>query len=169
MSYRPTNEQCLPRNETSPELCEPCTEGLWLSLMSQVQLADGIYSMCNEPDNLFDEYYATVGYHVLQLGPYRNKSQSGKTPMPKESIKTAWTFNGNPWPEMDNQLSINITDSERPPKGTFSFYTMTMVLETSAIRKDPQNMLTYRYGFGITDAKCGAVDVSILPINARRV
>ncbi|KAK6992530.1 hypothetical protein R3P38DRAFT_3225605 [Favolaschia claudopus] len=40
--YRPTNEDCLMRQVTTPNFCKACIEGLWLALLRNVSLIDDI-------------------------------------------------------------------------------------------------------------------------------
>ncbi|OTA96772.1 hypothetical protein M434DRAFT_389786 [Hypoxylon sp. CO27-5] len=64
-TYRPTNDLCLMRNTYSPDFCNACIEGLWLSLLRPLSFLDNVTQVAS-PDSS-----TNVTLDLLPLADFR--------------------------------------------------------------------------------------------------
>jgi len=139
-SYRPTNEQCLMRPMTSSNLCSPCTEGLWLSLFSRVNLVDGFGGVCHKPDEHSDEYHLKQEVRVIPLAQFRNNTSSLSLDDAKshESFNITWSRmgTGEVYSEFQNSTTFILKDSD-----VRKWIQVDVEFHTDEVRSDPKRML----------------------------
>ncbi|KAF8583338.1 hypothetical protein K439DRAFT_1653512 [Ramaria rubella] len=119
-TFRPTNEQCLMRVVTSPNLCSVCLEGLWLSLLKRVSLIDTLY-----PDAL---------KLILELAliPFGERDNSRR----KEFYTTVWQRDGVTLPQYSNSTRIMLKQDD-----VYREWRATVQLHTPEVKSDPNRLL----------------------------
>lgn len=131
-TVRPGNELCLMRNMSSPAFCKPCIEGMWQQFMMRMSLIDGVVVDVDGED-------ASVSMQVVPLGQFREVAVPGVT----ERYTVSYTFEGVPQPQFDDQFVFDVGPAFA------GAWTATMVYETSEVRYDPSNLLTFTYDFNV--------------------
>jgi len=86
ITYRPTNEDCLMRQLTNTNFCKVCTEGLWLALMSRVDIIEEAATKCSRSTG--GRWERVFEVDLLPLAQYR----SNDTLVDKdESYQIVWS------------------------------------------------------------------------------
>ncbi|KAF7299436.1 hypothetical protein MIND_00893400 [Mycena indigotica] len=130
-SYRPTNEDCLMRQVTTPNFCKACLEGLWLSLLRDVSLIDGI-----DESNSSDPHETTLTLRLVPLAQFRADVVVGLA----ESYTVIWSQDGRTLENLTNKTQVSV------PAGT---YTVDVKYSTSEVRSDPNNLLASQANYTV--------------------
>ena len=123
------------RNMSSPAFCKPCIEGMWEQFMMRMSLIDGV-------DVQYQGEDATVELLVVPLGQFREVPVPGVT----ERYTVSYTFEGVPQPQFDDLFTFNVGSA------LAGEWTATMIYETTEVRYDPNNLLTFTYDFTVAPA-----------------
>ncbi|KAJ7727395.1 IgA peptidase M64-domain-containing protein [Mycena metata] len=134
-SYRPTNEDCLMRQVTTPNFCKACIEGLWLALLRDVNLIDGIEETCIE-----SSAKSALTLHLVPLAQFRTFAVSGLD----ESYRVTWSKDGVEVPELVNQTQVEVGEG---------VYGVEVQYKTSEVRVDKEGLLGAK-GKYVVGAKC---------------
>ncbi|THH17272.1 hypothetical protein EW146_g3507 [Bondarzewia mesenterica] len=105
-TYRPTNEDCLMRLTTRPDFCKVCIEGLWSSLLSRVDLIDGLETQC-QLDSDAQTWKRALNLRLVPIGQFREEPVRAQ-----ESYTIEWTQNGVQLAEFANQTVVVVDDEE---------------------------------------------------------
>ncbi|EPQ54790.1 hypothetical protein GLOTRDRAFT_139285 [Gloeophyllum trabeum ATCC 11539] len=103
-TYRPTNEDCLMRQVTTPNFCSVCREGLWRSLLRRVHLVDDVYTGCAQ-DASTGKWTRTIELYLVPLAQFRRDPVT-----PQESYAVTWSKGGQILEEFTNRTSIVVDD-----------------------------------------------------------
>ncbi|GJJ15640.1 hypothetical protein Clacol_009918 [Clathrus columnatus] len=123
-SYRPTDEQCLMRQVTSHNFCDVCKEGLWLSLLSRINLIDDITL------NLQEERSAlTIEIMPVPLGQFRSKLIEG------EMYSIQWEKDGVPLTQYTNSTKAVVH------MNIYGNWRVTLDFHTPEVRMDSEQLL----------------------------
>ncbi|KAF9516512.1 hypothetical protein BS47DRAFT_1371740 [Hydnum rufescens UP504] len=121
-TYRPTNEQCLMRLTTQSEFCKPCLEGLWLSLLTRIDLIDALrFRRIEHSSHLMAE---------LELVPL-GKLRRNQSMLEGETYEITWRKGGNVIPSASNSTSLDFSPSDGD-----GVYEVDVVLHTPEVRRD---------------------------------
>ena len=134
-TVRPGNELCLMRNMSSNAFCAPCIEGMWHQFLMRMSLIDDV-----DVEYPPEGETAVVTLTAVPVGQFR------EVPVPDvtDRLTVRWVHDGNPMPELDDEFRFEVPlDS-----GTGS-WSVTMVYETTEVRFDPQNLLTFTESFNV--------------------
>ncbi|KAF7292550.1 hypothetical protein MKEN_01471300 [Mycena kentingensis (nom. inval.)] len=136
-TYRPTNEDCLMRIVTTPNFCKACLEGLWLSLLRNITLIDGL-----------DEIHAVDGdttavqltLRLVPLAQFRAVPIAGLD----ESYTITWldASTGKVLGDLANQTEVVL------PAGTDTVR-VHVRYTTNEVRVDPDNLLTAQANYTV--------------------
>jgi len=126
VGYRPSNEQCLMRNMSSPRFCDVCLENMWLQFFRTVSLIDNITLTCADSS-------AVVVINVIPLAQFRTQSVQFE-----ESYLLRWFHDDQYVPGLDNTYSWTREWSEAV--GTWE---ARLQFTTSQVRHDPSNLLSF--------------------------
>ncbi|KAF8143818.1 IgA peptidase M64-domain-containing protein [Mycena galopus ATCC 62051] len=85
-TYRPTNEDCLMRQVTTPNFCKACLEGLWLALLKDISLIDRIDESCAAAA-MASSSSTTLTLHLVPLAQFR---AAGAVHGMNESYTVTW-------------------------------------------------------------------------------
>ncbi|KZV70391.1 hypothetical protein PENSPDRAFT_579420 [Peniophora sp. CONT] len=129
-SYRPTNEDCLMRITNEPNFCSVCIEGLWMSLLSRVELIEDSTSTCvfDAPTGKWTRELSVDLVDLTDRGEYI----------------TSWSRNGLPLPEWANATRIEI-----PDVSALGEYSVDVRFVTEEIRADPHGYSTAYSAFTV--------------------
>ncbi|KAL1748170.1 IgA peptidase M64-domain-containing protein [Schizophyllum fasciatum] len=119
VAYRPTNDDCVMRQVTTPNYCNACLEGMWNNLLSEISLIDGVnetYEATNATKTL------TVA--LVPLAQLRTEPVSAE-----ESLTIAWTKDGATLDEAANTTSISFKRED-----AVGVYTVSVWYATSEVR-----------------------------------
>ncbi|KAF9524098.1 IgA peptidase M64-domain-containing protein [Crepidotus variabilis] len=117
-TYRPTNNDCLMRNVTVPQLCKSCMETLWNNFLGNISLVDNITESCTGTQKVLD-------LHLLPLAQFR-----GIPVTPKEAYTITWKKGGEPLENFKNQTRVLVDGDEAI--GTYSIH---VKFSTEEVRK----------------------------------
>ncbi|KAJ3002331.1 hypothetical protein HKX48_002376, partial [Thoreauomyces humboldtii] len=131
-SYRPTNEGCLMRNMQQSTFCSVCNEGLWISLMSRLDLIESVESTCAKSGST-----PRVTIVPLPLAQFRKPVDLGREveaftvrwyTLPQQSVQaaplTVQTREAAPWTHVRRLDDQFVADVEPGPwKVEVSFLT----------------------------------------------
>ena len=131
-TVRPGNELCLMRNMSSAAFCAPCIEGMWHQFMMRMSLIDGV-------DIEYVGEDARVSLLVVPLGQFRDEPIPGIV----DRYTVSYTRDGAAQPQFDNLFVFDVGAN------LAGEWTAEMVYETSEVRYDPNNLLTFTYDFTI--------------------
>ncbi|EMD39663.1 hypothetical protein CERSUDRAFT_111969 [Gelatoporia subvermispora B] len=138
-SYRPTNEDCLMRQVTTPNFCRVCVEGLWLSLLRRVDLIDGIRSRCDweldmgfsDEDPPIGKWKRTLDLDLIPLAQFRAERRA-----PHESYTVTWAKDGQILERFTNKTQLKVDDQDGP-----GVYSVSVQFTTSEVRVDRDGLL----------------------------
>ncbi|TDL28252.1 hypothetical protein BD410DRAFT_782226 [Rickenella mellea] len=130
-TYRPTNDKCLMRTVTSPNFCEVCVEGLWLSLLERVDLIDDVQTRCHMAHSGVVQRMIDVS--LVPLAQYR--ANDGGTGGNHEAYVVKWSTDGRELPMFENQTTIAVDNLP-------GSYTVEVHFITDEVRLDPYGYLT---------------------------
>ncbi|KAF8143807.1 IgA peptidase M64-domain-containing protein [Mycena galopus ATCC 62051] len=87
-TYRPTNDDCLMRRRQVPipNFCKACLEGLWLALLKDISLIDGIDESC-AATTMASSSSTTLTLHLVPLAQFR---AAGAVHGMNESYTVTW-------------------------------------------------------------------------------
>ncbi|KAJ8523234.1 hypothetical protein ONZ45_g289 [Pleurotus djamor] len=137
-SYRPTNEDCLMRIVTATDFCKACIEGLWLALLSDINLIDNFTQSCVVEDG---QTIRSVGINLLPVAQFR-ESPTGVS----EAYEVIWTKDGVELERFANQTVIQLQDTE-----ALGNYTVNVAFITEEVRVDPKGDLRDMLNFTVTE------------------
>lgn len=138
------------RAVTTPNLCNACLEGLWLSLFKRVDLIDDIREGCSR--TLYSEghltefgakWTRTLELHLVPLAQFRDVPVESK-----ERYSIYWKKDGVSLAQYENQTRIALADEEA--MGT---YTVDVIFTTEEVRHDGGGLLTAKAEY-VVDTKC---------------
>ncbi|KIJ54835.1 hypothetical protein M422DRAFT_24726 [Sphaerobolus stellatus SS14] len=135
-TYRPTNEQCLMRNMTSPKFCNVCKEGLWMSIMKRVSVIDSLTVLIRDKPGKGGwppKYLLAVWLTAL---PPPERDASG-VDLPGASYSVHWQKDGVYLAQYANQTKIELI-SEPEVVGN---WTVTVEFSLVEVKKDPYHLL----------------------------
>ncbi|KAJ7163028.1 IgA peptidase M64-domain-containing protein [Mycena filopes] len=135
-TYRPTNEDCLMRQVTTPNFCKACIEGLWLALLQGVNLIDGIDETCGQTSTS----KSTLTLHLVPLAQFRPFTVAGVD----ESYSVVWSKDGVELPELANLTQVEVGEGG---------YGVKVQYLTSEVRVDKEGLLEAK-GEHVVGAKC---------------
>lgn len=124
-SYRPTNEQCLMRLVTSPDFCNVCLEGLWLSLLSRITLIDDVIVNLHESSPVL-----VIEIIPIPLGQFRSE-----IPPNGEVYSIDWT--------KDDILLVQYSNMTRAviQQNIYGTWRINLNLHTPDVRRDTNRLL----------------------------
>jgi len=126
-SYRPTNDDCLMRSVTVPNLCKVCLETLWINLLKNLAFVDNIKESCKKG------HTSTLKVLELNLLPLANLR---KTPIaPKEAYTITWEKDGQLLSQFTNKTRAEIKDEK-----SLGDYTMSVKFSTEEVRLESPSM-----------------------------
>ncbi|KAJ7109074.1 IgA peptidase M64-domain-containing protein [Mycena crocata] len=130
-TYRPTNEDCLMRIVTTPNFCKACLEGLWLRLLRNVSLIDGMDALC-VTDSSTD-----LVLRLVPLAQFRARAVAGLD----ESYTVTWSKDGTTISDWTNKTVVDASPGS---------YTVDVKYATSEVRVDPDNLLSARMEYTVS-------------------
>ncbi|KAJ6584529.1 IgA peptidase M64-domain-containing protein [Mycena capillaripes] len=139
-TYRPTNEDCLMRQVTTPNFCKACLEGLWLKLLKDVNLIDAIEESCVLRADRSVSSALTL--HLVPLAQFRAAFVQGLD----ESYIITWSKDGAVLPGLANKTQF---DAEP------GIYAAHVKYSTSEVRVDPDNVLSSYIEYIVLENNCG--------------
>ncbi|KAJ7223899.1 IgA peptidase M64-domain-containing protein [Mycena haematopus] len=126
-TYRPTNEDCLMRQVTTPNFCSACIEGLWLALLRNVSLIDGIEESCSA----LNPALTTLRLQLVPVAQFRAAGVRGVS----ESYTVTWRRDGEVLEGLANRTEVKV---ER------GVYVVEVRYATSEVRVDREGRLGAR-------------------------
>ncbi|KAJ7465162.1 IgA peptidase M64-domain-containing protein [Mycena latifolia] len=136
-TYRPTNEDCLMRIVTTPNFCKACLEGLWLALLRDVSLVDGIDEACAPPTSSTPA--STLSLRLVPLAHLR-------APVLADSYTISWSRDGFPLAAWANKTQVG-------PAGPGT-YTVRVKYDTPEVRMDPEGRLEAEVEYTVYGSAC---------------
>ncbi|OCH90452.1 hypothetical protein OBBRIDRAFT_793331 [Obba rivulosa] len=138
-SYRPTNEDCLMRQVTTPNFCKVCIEGLWLSLLRRVDLIDDLRLGCQweldteSPDkpSPVGKWKRTLELDLIPLAQFRAGGSATQ-----ESYAITWVKDGHILENFTNRTSLEVDDED-----ALGHYTISVRFTTTEVRMDRDGLL----------------------------
>ncbi|KAF9015837.1 hypothetical protein BDZ89DRAFT_962416 [Hymenopellis radicata] len=132
-SYRPTNEDCLMRQVTTPNFCKVCMEGLWHALLSRVGLIDGLYETCSGTSKMIEA-------DLVPLAEFR------EDPIPaEESYTITWFKDGVPLEAFTNFTLVQVDEDVT---GT---YKIVVRYTTTEVRVDKEGDLVHELEYTVVE------------------
>ncbi|TRM65431.1 IgA peptidase M64-domain-containing protein [Schizophyllum amplum] len=116
-AYRPTNEDCVMRQVTTPNYCNVCLEGMWNNLLAEISLIDGVNETCSGSTK-------TVKVALVPLAQLRTDPIDAE-----ESLTIAWKKDGAAIASAANQTSVALDGED-----AVGVYTVAVWYETSEVR-----------------------------------
>lgn len=141
-TYRPTNEDCLMRQVTTPNFCKVCIEGLWLSLLRRVNLIDDIQESCRGTVQILD-------LALVPLAQFRESLIEVQ-----ESFTITWFKDGTAFPEFTNKTRLEVDADDGP-----GLYTINVKYTTDEVKVDRESLLTDRLKYRVRQ-KCESPKVT---------
>ncbi|KDQ62041.1 hypothetical protein JAAARDRAFT_29945 [Jaapia argillacea MUCL 33604] len=143
-TIRPTNEDCLMRQVTTPNFCKACLEGLWLSLLSRVNLIDEIHAGCiKAPESSSSgAWRRTINLKLVPLAEYRDETVDAK-----ESYHITWSRAGKVLDQYTNKTTILVDDEVGVT------YSTSVRFATEEVRVDEHGYLQSAQDFTLV-SKC---------------
>ncbi|KIM42999.1 hypothetical protein M413DRAFT_443814 [Hebeloma cylindrosporum] len=135
-SYRPTNEDCLMRSVTVPNLCKVCLETLWINLLKDLDFVDNIKESCKQ------NHASTLKVLELDLLPVADLR---KIPIAhKETYTITWEKDGRPLSQFTNKTRAEIEDDQSLGEYTIhvKFSTEEVRLESPSLQGDWHHKVT---------------------------
>jgi hypothetical protein len=130
-TYRPTNEDCLMRQVTTPNFCKVCTEGLWVSLLRRVDLIDDLIVECPQNTDANEIKFA-VELYLVPLANFRTDSVA-----PRDSYTIIWTKNGNVLDHFTNNTQLIVGKSD-----AHATHAVNVTYTTEEVRMDKDGLLS---------------------------
>ncbi|KAL1756085.1 IgA peptidase M64-domain-containing protein [Schizophyllum commune] len=128
-TYRPTNEDCLMRLVTASSFCKVCLEGLWLTLLKDVDLIDGFEERCGVNNQaLAAEADHTLTLQLVPVGQFR-EADAGI----QEAYTISWFKDGEEQKDLTNLTTIEV--------GAGETYDVEVSFWTEEVRKDDSGRL----------------------------
>jgi hypothetical protein len=143
-SYRPTNDDCLMRTVTTPNFCKVCLEGLWLSLLRNVNLIDDIREDCSHADS--GVWVKTLNMSLVPLAQFRPDAKENKK---NESYTILWQRNNRILHNFTNKTMLEVDGLNAVGK-----YAVEVKFATDEVRLDRGEVLTATARYEIT-SNCG--------------
>ncbi|KAF7357461.1 hypothetical protein MSAN_01342200 [Mycena sanguinolenta] len=136
-TYRPTNEDCLMRQVTTPNFCKVCIEGLWLALLQDVSLIDDItMTACSSLSSSSainpEPKLTTLRLHLVPLAHLRTVPAP---PEVTESYSITWSKDGEVLHELANKTEVYVEQGR---------YAVEVQYKTSEVRVDREGRLGAR-------------------------
>ncbi|EKM79164.1 hypothetical protein AGABI1DRAFT_106739 [Agaricus bisporus var. burnettii JB137-S8] len=144
-SYRPTNEDCLMRIVTSPDLCKVCTEGLWIHLLKSVNLIDDLTESCTHSSSTWTKI---LTLDLVPLAHLRNPEENNE-PINNESYAIIWKKDGIVLDEFANMTSIAIEDNDNNDQ-VLGRYEVFVKFSTDEIRLDEEGRTSSSRVYDVT-------------------
>ncbi|TRM56946.1 IgA peptidase M64-domain-containing protein [Schizophyllum amplum] len=119
-TYRPTNEDCLMRLVTASSFCSVCMEGLWLTLLKDVDLIDGFQESCSSGH--------TLSVQLVPVGQFRDAAVDIE-----EAYTISWYKDGVELPDLANLTMIEVGDAET--------YEVKVAFDTEEVRVDKEGRM----------------------------
>ncbi|KAF7972035.1 hypothetical protein HWV62_19259 [Athelia sp. TMB] len=138
----PTNNDCLMRAVTTPNLCKVCLEGLWHSLLKRVDLIDDITDVCLIHKGSAG-WSRTLELRLLPLAQFREAPS-----LSSESYSIIWRKDGILLDEYKNKTRLSFPDG-----GAKGIYAVEVELTTEDVKIDKDNLLTAKAEYTI-DTSC---------------
>lgn len=151
-TYRPTNEDCLMRIVTTPNLCKACLEGLWLSLLRRVDFIDDVVSGCEIIPGYPTSWKRTLDLRLVPLAQFRNPGESFLAEKLHESYSIVWFKNGAILDDFKDKTHVEIDDADGNGVGV---YTVEVTFKTDEVRVDPDGLLSTGGDYNVVD-RCGS-------------
>lgn len=131
------------RKVTNTNFCGPCLEGLWLNLLSRVDLIDGLDVQVTKTSPRFAGHFLLASLALVPFGELRFPPVEG------EEYEILWKRNGEVIRGATNStvLSVSVTgnwDGEVPgvtSEGGKEAYSVEVILHTPEVRKDIKGRL----------------------------
>ena len=133
-TYRPTNEDCLMRIVTTPDLCKVCLEGLWHSLLRRVDLIDDVDIGCSKAGNM------TVNLSLVPLAQFRTDAIA-----PVETYSIKWYKDGKILDAFTNAIRLELDNAS-----ALGHYIVEVRFNTEEVRIDEDGLLFSRSHFDVT-------------------
>jgi hypothetical protein len=130
-TYRPTNEDCLMRQVTTPNFCKACLEGLWLALLRNISLIDAVEESCSPAGVL-----TTLTLRLVPLAQFRAAAVQGLN----ESYSVTWTKDGRALEDLANKTEVEVGPGR---------YVVEVKYTTSEVRVDRDNVLNARMEYAV--------------------
>ncbi|PPR05386.1 hypothetical protein CVT24_008000 [Panaeolus cyanescens] len=128
-SYRPTNDDCLMRTVTTPNLCKVCIEGLWHSLLRKVTLIDNLNATCVW-DSSSQSWTRELRLGLIPVAHLRSQEDHSPS-FPSEAYSIIWRKDGQIQPQLSNKTTIQIPDAQASGQ-----YQAAVKFWTEEIRKE---------------------------------
>ncbi|KAJ7863462.1 IgA peptidase M64-domain-containing protein [Mycena olivaceomarginata] len=119
-TYRPTNEDCLMRQVTTPNFCKACLEGLWLALLRDISLIDAVEESCSPASGVLTTLTLRLGLN--------------------ESYSVTWTKDGRALEDLTNKTEVEVGPGR---------YAVEVKYTTSEVRVDRDNVLNARMEYAV--------------------
>ncbi|KAG7088792.1 hypothetical protein E1B28_012756 [Marasmius oreades] len=132
-TYRPTNEDCLMRQVTTPNFCKVCLEGLWLALLRRVSIIDYVIHRC-------DGKYNALEVNLLPLAHLREEDT-----VEGESYTIRWKRDGELLGKFANETTIHVIGEE-----ALGTYELEVEFTTPEVVLDPMGRLKSKLEIYIT-------------------
>ncbi|KAL1677233.1 IgA peptidase M64-domain-containing protein [Schizophyllum commune] len=120
-TYRPTNEDCLMRLVTASSFCKVCLEGLWLTLLKDVDLIDSLEESCDASGH-------RLALQLVPVGQFR-EGDAGI----QEAYTISWFKDGEELPNFADLTTIEV--------GAGEAYDVEVSFWTEEVRKDDSGRL----------------------------
>lgn len=130
-TFRPTNEDCLMRQVTTPNFCKVCIEGLWWSLLRRVDLIDELTTAC-AANGISGTVDFTADLQLVPLAGFRADAVA-----PKESYTIRWTKDGEPLSQFSNKTRLAVDGADAN-----AVYSVDVTFTTEEVRLDKDGLLT---------------------------
>ncbi|KAJ3552757.1 hypothetical protein NM688_g3983 [Phlebia brevispora] len=137
-TYRPTNEDCLMRIVTTPDFCNACMEGLWLSLLKRVDLIDDVVAGCAQ------NHWTKNWYRLLEVQWVPLAHWYGNPNAPY-GYTVEWFKNGEKlhFPDLSR---ISLGDADAP-----GVYTVKVKYRTPQVLVDKEHLLSSEATITVSD------------------
>ncbi|KAJ6451612.1 IgA peptidase M64-domain-containing protein [Mycena sanguinolenta] len=137
-TYRPTNEDCLMRQVTTPNFCKACIEGLWLALLQDVSLIDSFdVAACSSSLSSVTAMDTKPKLTMLRLRlvPLAHLRTVLAPPEVTESYSITWSKDGEVLPNLANKTEVHVGPGR---------YAVDVQYKTSEVQIDREGRLGAR-------------------------
>jgi len=152
-TYRPTNEDCLMRVVTSPNLCKVCLEGLWHSLLKDLNFVDAIHEKCERKQSpsfgglssqtsisaseltsssSTNQWKKMLSLDLIPLAQFRNEPLLSTS----ESYIITWSKDSKVLSAFTNQTLVELDDWD-----SVGVYDIEVKFTTDEVRSDERSLL----------------------------
>jgi len=128
---------------TTPNFCKACLEGLWLQLLRNVSLIDGIDEFCIAHAEA--RMSTALSLRLVPLAQLRTAAVDKL----HESYTVTWSKDGAVQDDLTNKTHVVVEP------GTYS---VSVKYTTSEVRVDQDNRLSAHMDYTVTDNCAGAID-----------